>query len=53
MTPVSTTPRIGPATGAAFARAGITSAEMLRSMGADAACLRPGTGTAAPRGGRS
>ncbi len=39
-TPVSTIPNIGPATEAAFARAGITSAEALRAMGADAAYLR-------------
>ncbi|WP_413874726.1 TfoX/Sxy family DNA transformation protein [Albidovulum sp.] len=38
--PVSTIPNIGPATEAAFARAGITSAESLRAMGADAAYLR-------------
>jgi hypothetical protein len=38
-TPVSTIPNIGPATEAAFARAGITSAESLRAMGADAAYL--------------
>ena len=39
-TPVSTIPNIGPATEAAFARAGISSAEDLRAMGADAAYLR-------------
>lgn len=38
--PVSTIPNIGPATEAAFARAGISSAESLRAMGADAAYLR-------------
>lgn len=37
--PVSTIPNLGPATEAAFARAGITSAEDLRAMGADAAYL--------------
>jgi|SRR5690606_2034542 hypothetical protein len=39
-TPVSTIPNLGPATEAAFARAGIASAEDLRAMGADAAYLR-------------
>lgn len=39
-TPVSTIPNLGPATEAAFARAGITTAEDLRAMGADAAYLR-------------
>ncbi|MCB2125622.1 MAG: TfoX/Sxy family DNA transformation protein [Rhodobacteraceae bacterium] len=39
-TPVSTIPNLGPATEAAFARAGIASAEALRAMGADAAYLR-------------
>ncbi len=39
-TPVSTIPNIGPATQAAFVRAGITSAEDLRAIGADAAYLR-------------
>lgn len=38
-TPVSTIPNLGPATEAAFARAGITDAEALRAMGADAAYL--------------
>lgn len=38
-TPVSTIPNLGPATEAAFARAGIASAEALRAMGADAAYL--------------
>jgi hypothetical protein len=37
--PVSTIPNIGPATEAAFRRAGVTSAEALRAMGADAAYL--------------
>jgi DNA transformation protein and related proteins len=37
MEPVSSIRNIGPATEAAFARAGITSAEELRAMGADAA----------------
>lgn len=36
-TPISTIRNLGPATEAAFARAGITSAEQLREMGADAA----------------
>ena len=39
-TPVSTIPNLGPATEAAFAKAGITSAEQLRDMGADAAYAR-------------
>jgi len=39
-TPVSSIPNLGPATEAAFARAGITSAEELRALGADAAYLR-------------
>ena len=39
-TPVSSIRNLGPATEAAFARAGITSAEDLRAMGADAAYLR-------------
>mgnify|MGYP001084192423 CR=1 FL=1 len=38
--PVSTIPNLGPASEAAFARAGIHSAEELRSLGADAAYLR-------------
>ena len=38
--PVSSIPNLGPASEAAFARAGITSAEELREMGADAAYLR-------------
>ena len=45
MTPLTEIPNIGPATAAAFARAGITSAEALREMGADAgyaALLRAG-----------
>jgi hypothetical protein len=39
-TPVSSIPNLGPATEAAFARAGIHSAEELREIGADAAYLR-------------
>ncbi len=38
-TPVSSFPNLGPATEAAFARAGITSAEEVRAMGADEAYL--------------
>lgn len=38
--PVSTIPNLGPATEAAFARAGIHSAEEIREMGADAAYMR-------------
>lgn len=38
--PVSSIPNLGPASEAAFARAGITSAEQLREMGADAAYRR-------------
>jgi hypothetical protein len=38
-TPVSSIPNLGPATEAAFAKAGIHSAEELREMGADAAYL--------------
>lgn len=38
--PVSSIPNLGPATEAAFARAGIHSAEALRALGADAAYLR-------------
>jgi len=40
-TPVSSIPNLGPATEAAFSRAGISSAEDLRALGADAAyrCL--------------
>ncbi|MBM3616002.1 MAG: TfoX/Sxy family protein [Alphaproteobacteria bacterium] len=38
--PVSSIPNLGPATEAAFARAGIHSAEELRAMGPDAAYLR-------------
>ena len=38
--PVSSIPNLGPATEAAFARIGITSAEDLREIGADAAYLR-------------
>jgi DNA transformation protein and related proteins len=37
--PVSSIPNLGPATEAAFARAGITTAEQIRGMGADAAYL--------------
>lgn len=37
--PVSSIPNLGPASEAAFARAGITSAEQIRAMGADAAYL--------------
>lgn len=39
-TPVATIPNLGPASEAAFARAGIHSAEEIRAMGADAAYLR-------------
>ncbi len=39
-TPISSIPNLGPATEAAFARAGITSAEELRELGADVAYLR-------------
>lgn len=39
-TTVSTIPNLGPASEAAFARAGINSAEEIRAMGADAAYLR-------------
>ncbi len=45
-TPVSSIPNLGPATEAAFAEAGITSAEELRAIGADEAyrrLLRAGT----------
>ena len=38
--PVSSLPNLGPASEAAFARAGIHSAEEIRTMGADAAYLR-------------
>ncbi|MGB8812617.1 MAG: TfoX/Sxy family DNA transformation protein, partial [Paracoccaceae bacterium] len=38
--PVSSIPNLGPATEAAFARAGLTSAEQIRDLGADAAYLR-------------
>jgi len=38
-TPISSIPNLGPATEAAFAKAGIHSAEQLREMGADAAYL--------------
>ena len=39
-TPITSIPNIGPASEAAFARAGIHSAEDLREIGADAAYLR-------------
>ena len=39
-TPVSSIPNLGPATEAAFARAGIHSAEEVRALGADAAYLK-------------
>lgn len=39
-TPVSSIPNLGPATEAAFLKAGISSAEELRALGADAAYLR-------------
>lgn len=38
--PVSSIPNLGPASEAAFLRAGITSAEEIRSIGADEAYLR-------------
>jgi hypothetical protein len=38
--PVSTIPNLGPASEAAFARAGIATAEELRALGADAAYAR-------------
>lgn len=38
--PVSSIPNLGPASEAAFARAGITTAEEIRAIGADAAYLR-------------
>ncbi|WP_347310177.1 TfoX/Sxy family protein [Defluviimonas sp. SAOS-178_SWC] len=38
--PVSTIPNLGPASEAAFARAGIHTADELRALGADAAYLR-------------
>lgn len=40
VSPVSSIPNLGPASEAAFARAGITSAEEIREMGADAAYVR-------------
>jgi hypothetical protein len=40
MTPLTSIRNIGPASAAAFARAGITSAEELRALGADAAYAR-------------
>jgi hypothetical protein len=39
-TPVTDIRNIGPATAAAFARAGLTTAEAIRAIGADAAYLR-------------
>lgn len=39
-TPISTIPNLGPATEAAFARAGIHSAEEVRALGADEAYRR-------------
>ena len=39
-TPVTSIRNIGPATAAAFARAGVTSAEAVRTLGADAAYAR-------------
>lgn len=39
-TPVSSIPNLGPATEASFLKAGISSAEELRAIGADAAYLR-------------
>lgn len=47
-TPVTSIRNLGPATEAAFARAGITSAEEIREMGADAAYLRLLDSGAAP-----
>jgi DNA transformation protein and related proteins len=38
--PVSSIPNLGPASEAAFAKAGITSAEEIRALGADEAYLR-------------
>lgn len=46
--PVSSIPNLGPASEAAFARAGIHSAEEIREMGADAAYLRLLEGGAQP-----
>lgn len=40
MAAISTIPNLGPASEAAFLKAGITSAEALRAMGADAAYAR-------------
>ena len=40
MAAISTIPNLGPATEAAFARAGITTAEQVRELGADAAYAR-------------
>lgn len=39
-TPISDLPNLGPAMDAAFARAGVTSAEALRELGTDAAYAR-------------
>ncbi|MDN5789053.1 TfoX/Sxy family protein [Pseudorhodobacter sp.] len=39
-TPISSIPNLGPASEAAFARAGVHSAEELRALGADAAYMR-------------
>lgn len=47
-TPISSIPNLGPASEAAFARAGITSAEDLRALGPDAAYLRLLRSGAAP-----
>lgn len=38
--PISSIPNLGPATEAAFSKAGIHSAQELRALGADEACLR-------------
>ncbi len=46
--PVSTIPNLGPASEAAFARAGIATADELRALGADAAYLRLLAAGAAP-----
>jgi hypothetical protein len=46
--PVSSIPNLGPASEAAFARAGITSAEEIREMGADEAYARLLQSGAAP-----
>jgi DNA transformation protein and related proteins len=39
-TPITSIPNLGPATEAAFAKIGITTAEEIRALGADAAYLR-------------